>query len=350
MALGRLDVPGWSSTAARSTRASYNGPAQRDRRDRLRGDRRLPGRQDHARRAVRGRERRLPGPGRVRRPVHGQHDEHGPGVHRPLAGRPQRHPGRGPGQGRRGPADRRAGHGPRPPRRPAVVDRDPRRRSRTRSPRWRRPAARPTACCTCWPSPTSSASRSTSTSSATIADRTPIVADMQPGRPLHRDRPVRRGRRRARHARAAQAAGPAPRRRADGRRPDDRRDRAPTAVETPGQQVVRPDRDAGQADRRPGDPARLARARRLRRQAGRPRAPPAPRPGPRLRLGGGLLRGGPRPADRARRRRRHPLRGPGRRARDAGDAERHRRPRRRGPRRLGRAASPTAGSPAARTA
>ena len=46
------------------------------------------------------------------------------------------------------------------------------------------------------------------------------------GRPLHRLRHVRRRRRRAGHARAAQATGPAPRRRADGRRADDRRDRA----------------------------------------------------------------------------------------------------------------------------
>ena len=79
------------------------------------------------------------------------------------------------------PSDRRAGHGPRPARRPAVVDRHPRTRSRTASPASPRPAARPTASCTCWPSPTSSASRSTSTSSAAIADRTPLIADMQPG-------------------------------------------------------------------------------------------------------------------------------------------------------------------------
>ena len=42
--------------------------------------------------------------------------------------------------------------------------------------------------------------------------------------------------------------------------------------------------------------------------------------------------------DQARRRRRHPLRGPGRRARDAGDAAGHRRARRRGSRRLDHAA------------
>ena len=71
------------------------GRAQRHRRERLRGDRRLPGGQDHARRADRDRERGLPRPGRLRRPVHGQHDEHGHGVHRALAGGAERHPGRG---------------------------------------------------------------------------------------------------------------------------------------------------------------------------------------------------------------------------------------------------------------
>ena len=57
-------------------------------------------------------------------------------------------------------------------------------------------------------------------------------------RPVHRHRHLRGGRRRPRHARAAQAR-PAPRRRADGRRPDDRRDRRGRR-ETPGQQVVVP--------------------------------------------------------------------------------------------------------------
>ena len=37
-----------------------------------------------------------------------------PGVHRPLAGRPERDPGRGPGQGRGGLPVRRDRHGPRP--------------------------------------------------------------------------------------------------------------------------------------------------------------------------------------------------------------------------------------------
>ena len=110
------------------------------------------------------------------------------------------------------------------------------------------------------------------------------------GRPLPGRRHVRRGRHRTGHARTAQAPGPAARRRADRRRPDDRADRR-------GRQGDRrpegrpPDRDPAQADRRAGDPARLAGPGWLRREAGRARAPAAPRAGPRVRLRGGLLRG-----------------------------------------------------------
>ena len=82
------------------------------RRQRLRGHRRLPRRQDQPRGALRDRVGGLPGRGRLRRPVHRQHDEHVPGVPGPLAGRPQRHPGGGPAQGRGGAPVRRAGHGP----------------------------------------------------------------------------------------------------------------------------------------------------------------------------------------------------------------------------------------------
>ena len=64
--LQRHDLPG-----------RLQGRAERDGRDRLRGDRGLPRRQDHPRRAVRGRERGVPRAGRLRRPVHRQHDEHG---------------------------------------------------------------------------------------------------------------------------------------------------------------------------------------------------------------------------------------------------------------------------------
>ena len=251
-------------------------------------------------------------------------------------GRPERHPGRGPGQGRGRAPLRRDRHGPRPRRRPAVAVRDPRRaRERDRLGRGDGRLA-PTASCTCSRSRTTSASRSTSTSSAPIADRTPIVADMVPGgrytasdlydaggvalvmrellkRPglLHGDAPTVDGRTLAEIAAAA--------------------------VETPGQQVVVPIETPLKPTGGLADPPRLARARRLRGQAGRPRAPAPSRAGPRLRVGDRVLRRGPRPADRAGRRRRHPQRGPGRRPRDAGDAQRHRGARRRGPRRRGRA-------------
>ena len=125
MALGRLDVPGL---------VLYNGTiypgVYKGRRDATvvkvfeaigayRAGRMTP------RRAVRDRERGVPGGGRVRRPVHREHDGHRHGVHRAGPGRSERHPGRGPGQGRGRTAERGAGHGPRPPRCPAVVLGDP---------------------------------------------------------------------------------------------------------------------------------------------------------------------------------------------------------------------------------
>ena len=147
----------------------------------------------------------------------------------------------------------------------------------------------------------------------TIAARTPIVADLRPGgryvaadlydagglslvmRELLKRDLLHRTRRTSTGARSRRSP-PAHRRR-------------------PGQVVVKPIDDADQAHRRPGDPPRLAGAGGLRRQARRPRAAPSSRPGAGVRLGDGLLRGGEEPPDRARRRRRDPLRGPGRRAR-----------------------------------
>ncbi len=117
----------------------------------------------------------------LRRPVHGQHDEHGDGAHRALAGRPQRDPGRGPGEGRGGAALRRAGDGPRHARRPAVGDRRAGAPSRTASPRWPRPAARRTASCTSSRSPARRASPLEIDDFSRIADATPIVADLKPG-------------------------------------------------------------------------------------------------------------------------------------------------------------------------
>ena len=347
MALGRLDVPGLVLYNGTIYPGRLQGPAQRDRRDRVRGDRGVPRGQDHARRAVRGRERRVPRRRRLRWPVHGQHDVDGHGVPRALARRPQRHPGRGPGQGRGRAPVRRDRHGPRPRRRPAVAVRHPRRaRERDRVGRrdrrlhQRRPP----------PAGDRARVRDPARHRRVRGDRRPDADRRRhgAGRPLHRLRHVRRGRPRARHARAAQAPGLAPRRRAHGRRPDHRRDRGGRRRDArpAGRRAAR---DAAQADRRPGDPARLARARWLRRQARRPRAAAPSRAGPRLRLGDRVLRRRPRPADRARRRRRHPLRGSGRRSRDAGDAERHRRrSSARGSATRSRS-SPTAGSPAAPT-
>ena len=132
-----------------------------------------------------------------------------------------------------------------------------RERDRRRS---RRRAARRTACCTCWRSPTSSASPLDIDEFGAIADRTPIVADLQPG-----------GRYTARDLYDAggvglvmrellQAARPPPRRRADGRRPDDRRDRRDR------------DGDAGPGGRR------ADRARRSRRPAAWPSCAARSRP------------------------------------------------------------------------
>ena len=112
---------------------------------------------------------------------------------------------------------------------------------------------------------------------------------------------------------------------------------ATAVVETPGQEVVVPIDAPIKPTGGLADPARQPRARGLGREAGRPRAAPPPRPGARLRLRGGVLRRREGALDPAGRRRRDPLRGPGGRARDAGDAARHGGARRRGARRRGRA-------------
>ena len=111
----------------------------------------------------------------------------------------------------------------------------------------------------------------------TIAARTPIVADLKPGgRYVATD--LLRGRRRRRSSRASSSA-PASMHE-DARGVDGRtlaRGRGRRRTRRPGQDVVVPWDDAAQADRRPRDPARLARARGLRRQARRPRAAAPPR-------------------------------------------------------------------------
>ena len=299
MALGRLDVPGLVLYNGTIYPGTYKGQRDATVVTVFEAIGAYRAGQDHASTSC-TRSRTSPARGRrLRRPVHGQHDGDGDGVHGPLAGRAQRHPGRGPGQGRGRAAQRRAGHGPRPARRPARRPSSPASRSRTASRRSPRRAARTNGVLHLLAIAHEFGIPLDIDEFGAIADRTPIVADMQPGRPLPR-RPTCT-------TRAASALvmrellkrdgllhGDAPT--VDGRTIAEI---AAAAAETDGQQVVLPDRDAAQADRRAGDPARHARPGRLRRQAGRPRAPAAPRPGPRVRLRGGLLRGRQGAPDRA---------------------------------------------------
>jgi dihydroxy-acid dehydratase len=153
-----------------------------------------------------------------------------------------------------------------------------------------------------------------------ISARTPIVADIKPGgRYVATDLFAAGG-----TALVARELVRARRqRRSDGSRRTDaspgrgRRARAPRPGR--GRLMGQP----AQPHRRSCDPARQPRARGLRREARRPRAPAPQRAGEGLRLRGGLLRGGQGAHDRARRRRRDPLRGARRRPRDAGDAPCH---------------------------
>ena len=209
-----------------------------------------------------------------------------------------------------------------------VRERDRRRR--------RRRAARPTASCTCSRSPARSGVPLELEDFDRIAERDADRRRPEAGRPLRRDRPVRGRRRRPRRPRArrAPASPTAGARGVDGRTLGEvgaRRRRASRAGRR--RLVAR----AAEADRRPRDPARLARARGLRRQARRPRAALPSRPGARVRLRGGVLRRRQGAHDRARRGDRDPLRGPRRRPGHARDAARHRGARRRGSRRRGRA-------------
>ena len=107
--------------------------------------------------------------------------------------------------------------------------------------------------------------------------------------------------------------------------------------ETPGQDVVRQIVEPDQGLRRSGHPEGQHRAGRRGGEALWLRAGAAPGSGAGLRLRAGGTRGRPRAQDQPGRRRRHPLRGPGRWTRHAGDARRHRRHRRAGTWRFGRA-------------
>ena len=113
------------------------------------------------------------------------------------------------------------------------------RRSRTRSPSSRRPADRPTRCCTCWRSRTKRAStldagRFRSHQRADAAHRRSEAVG-----PLRRDRPAR-GRRQSARREAADRGGQRRRRRADGHRPHAGRGSGAARSKRPGQEVVRP--------------------------------------------------------------------------------------------------------------
>ena len=165
---------------------------------------------------------------------------------------------------------RRAGHGPRAPRRAAQLHRDAgltRQRHRRRG---RDRAAPPTACCTCWPSRPSSASRSTSTTStrsaAHAAHRRPAAGRPATGRPSCTRRAASAWSS-ASCSSATYIDGDA----TDRHRPDAGARSRPPPVETPGQVVVRP---IEQPIKPTGGLAILrgiAGAGRLRHQAGRPR-------------------------------------------------------------------------------
>ena len=164
---------------------------------------------------------------------------------------------------------------------------------------------------------------------------TPLLRDLKPaGRFVATD--LHAGRRQPRWSRKRLLEASADRRRgADGHRPHARRRKRRDAVETPGQEVVRP---LGQPLKTTGGLV-ILRGNLAPEGCGGEgrghRAHDASRSGARVRQRGSGVRRGAAPDDQGRRRRRHPLRGAERRAGHARDARRHRRDRRRGPRRDG---------------
>ena len=172
----RQDDPGRrdGACAARSAgaralqRLDRGGPLPRGRRDDpgcLRGGRCACGRNDLRPRGACARERRVPGSRRVRRALHGEHDGDRarlPRRERPGAERDPGEPSRASRRRRCAPASSRCSSSWRTRARRRC---SPARRSRMRSRRSRRPAARRTACCTCSRSRPRPASRSRSTTS-----------------------------------------------------------------------------------------------------------------------------------------------------------------------------------------
>ena len=151
--------------------------------------------------------------------------------------------------------------------------------------------------------------------------RTPLLADLKPsGRFVATDLHAAGGS--ALVAKRLLEVGALARRRADRHRADRSARKRRRAVETPGQEVVRPADRAAQAERRPGHPARQPGARRRGDEGLRRRPLAASRAGAGLRQRGGGVRRRPAPGHQARRRRRHPLRRAERRTGHARDARR----------------------------
>ena len=165
MAVGRLDIPAVVSYTGSIAPGLYRQPRGVDRR-RVRGDRCARRRQDQRRRPARARVGRVPRRGRLRRPVHREHDVDDPRLPRAVAVRGERDPGHAPRQGAGRVRVRAARRAARPRRRDAALDRHAGSRSRTRWRRSPRREARPTPCSTSSRSPAISGSSSRSTTSS----------------------------------------------------------------------------------------------------------------------------------------------------------------------------------------
>ena len=165
MALGRLDLPGRDPLQRHDLPRHVQGRGDR-RGDRLRGDRRLPGRQDQPRAScTRSRTPRAPAPGACG----GQYTANTMSTVMEFVGLSPAGLNGIPAEDPDKDAAARAAASWSWTCRATTSGRrssSPGRPSRTASRPWQRPAAARTASCTCWPSRTSSASRSTSTSSA----------------------------------------------------------------------------------------------------------------------------------------------------------------------------------------
>ena len=215
--------------------------------------------------------------------------------------------------------------------RPEAARRSSRLRlSKTRSPRWPRPAARPTPSSICSPSRGKPGSSWISRSSTAISASVPWLADLKPARQVRGDRPHKAGG----NAVVAQAAAS----NTASSRPTRSRSRAgrsarkrAAAIETAGQQVVRPLANPLSPTGRSRDPAGQPRARRARREGRRSHAASATRARHACSTAKRRRSKPCRPARSRRRRRRHPLRRAEGRAGHARDARGHRRHRRRRP-------------------